>query len=80
MFTRWNACPVKCLFLFHWRSMLHAPCAMLALPLGSGNSLSRYPIKLHQLREGMEFFRYEQGSVSQNENGVFTIGNPNLAD
>jgi len=25
---------VECLFLFHWGSMLYAPCAMLAIPLG----------------------------------------------
>ncbi len=34
--------------LFHRGSMLHAPCAMLAIPLGLGHSLKRYPIKLHQ--------------------------------
>ena len=58
MFTPWNACPVKCLFLFHWDSMLHAPCAMLAIPLGFGDSLSRYPIKLHQLTTRVELFYF----------------------
>ncbi len=49
---------VECLFLFHWGSMLHAPCAMLAIPLGFGNSLSRYPIKLHQLTLRVELFYF----------------------
>jgi hypothetical protein len=36
--------------------MLYALCAMLAIPLGSGDSFRRYPIKLHQIRKKVEFF------------------------
>ncbi len=44
--------------LFTLCPMRHAPCAMLAIPLGSGNFLRRYPIKLHQLRKRVELFLF----------------------
>jgi len=59
-FTPWNACPVKCLFLFDWGSMLDAPC--LLFHWGLGHSLSRYPIKLHQLIKRVELFCFARGS------------------
>ena len=56
--------------IFHWgclpcsgfrarnSEVLHALCSMLAIPLGFGHSLSRYPIKLHQLRKRVELFSF----------------------
>jgi hypothetical protein len=41
---------------------LYAPCTMLAIPLGLGNALSRYPTKLHQLKRRVELFCFARGS------------------
>jgi hypothetical protein len=58
-----------CFMLFTFYSLLYAPCtmlyalcSMLAIPLGLGNALSRYPTKLHQLKRRVELFCFARGS------------------
>ncbi|TES92127.1 MAG: hypothetical protein E3J94_02935 [Desulfobacteraceae bacterium] len=41
-----------------WGSMLHALCTILALLLGFGDSLRRYPMKLHRLTKRIWLFYF----------------------
>ena len=43
-------------------AMPFTSCTMLAIPLGLGNALSRYPTKLHQLKRRVELFCFARGS------------------
>jgi hypothetical protein len=47
-----------CSLLYAPCTMLYAFCAMLVTPPGLGDSLRRYPIKLHQLTMRVELFYF----------------------
>ncbi len=51
-----------CAMLYALCAMPFTSCTMLAIPLGLGNALSRYPTKLHQLKRRVELFCFARGS------------------
>lgn len=57
-----------------WGSMLHALCTMLALLLGFGDSLRRYPMKLHRLTKRYGFFILPRGILSSHHGEGYSTG------